>query len=78
MKRLWVHEVLRVFHDRLITSEDRTILFDNLRTISNSYLKEQFDEMFAYLTNDKNPTVRNDNIFNIPVIIMFILYGFVF
>ena len=30
MLRLWFHENMRVFHDRLTTNEDRTILKDLL------------------------------------------------
>lgn len=38
--RLWVHEVARVFSDRLTSGEDQGTLFDKLRTVSRQTLRE--------------------------------------
>ena len=46
--RLWRNECLRVFHDRLITDEDRALVRDRLL---DHYIKEQFPQSKAALTD---------------------------
>lgn len=52
--RLWVHEVLRVFSDRLIDDSDRYWLFCTIKNIIETVFKERFDMMFEHL-----PTIQN-------------------
>lgn len=47
--RLWVHEVLRVFGDRLIDAPDRRWLFRTIRNTVESVLRERFDALFDHL-----------------------------
>nr|XP_033342927.1 dynein heavy chain 12, axonemal isoform X1 [Megalopta genalis]XP_033342928.1 dynein heavy chain 12, axonemal isoform X2 [Megalopta genalis] len=47
--RLWVHEILRVFGDRLIDDEDRRWLFLKIKETVGSTLREQFDALLDYL-----------------------------
>ncbi|KAK9727720.1 ATP-binding dynein motor region [Popillia japonica] len=49
MKRLWVHEVLRVYNDRLIDDADRSWLIDTLHEVSLARLEENLDYMFERL-----------------------------
>lgn len=48
--RLWVHEVMRVFYDRLIDDKDREWLFNEIRTIANTIFQESFDLIFSHLS----------------------------
>ena len=38
--RLWVHEIARVFTDRLICEEDQLKVYERLFTASRNYIKE--------------------------------------
>lgn len=51
--RLWVHEVMRVFFDRLIEDKDREWLFNEIRLTVNSNFSEKFDAVFDDLSNTK-------------------------
>jgi len=53
MKRLWVHEVLRVFCDRLVDGSDQNWLFGQLRMVIEEKLEEDMDEMFLHLRTDE-------------------------
>lgn len=53
MKRLWVHEVLRVYYDRLVDDTDRQWLLDTLREVIKTNLEENMDRMFEHLKKDK-------------------------
>lgn len=49
--RLWVHEVLRVFYDRLIDDKDRECLFNEIRKTVNTNFPETFDVVFNDLSS---------------------------
>lgn len=49
MKRLWVHEVLRVYYDRLVDDGDRAWLFEMLHTVCKDKLNQDMDAMFSRL-----------------------------
>ncbi|CAG0892989.1 unnamed protein product, partial [Cyprideis torosa] len=51
--RLWVHEVHRVFADRLVDDEDRNWLHNLLRETVRNYFKENFDIVFDHLGKEK-------------------------
>lgn len=56
LKRMWIHEVLRVYHDRLIDDKDRSWLYETLQDVTNSQLGENFHKLLQRLDVD------NDNI----------------
>lgn len=58
MKRLWVHEVLRVYYDRLIDDQDREWFIGALHYVCKSKLGQNINEMFARLLTGKNKKVR--------------------
>ncbi|CAH1117610.1 unnamed protein product [Phaedon cochleariae] len=49
MKRLWIHEVLRVYYDRLVDDNDRSSIIEALRTVSMDKMEEELDVMFERL-----------------------------
>lgn len=53
--RLWRNEALRVFNDRLINEEDRTVVGEKLM---GSILKSTFDDCYDYVMS--NPIIFGD------------------
>lgn len=58
MKKLWVHEVLRVFGDRLVEQSDIDWLIQQIRTTLIEKMEIDLDEMFAELKNEKSTLVN--------------------
>uniref|UniRef100_W5L7L2 Dynein axonemal heavy chain 12 n=1 Tax=Astyanax mexicanus TaxID=7994 RepID=W5L7L2_ASTMX len=49
MIRLFVHEVFRVFYDRLVDDQDRDWLYKLMKNIVKEHFKESFDTVFEHL-----------------------------
>ena len=47
--RLWVHEVYRVFYDRLIDDKDRHFFFDMMKETTKKHLNVDMDKVLAHL-----------------------------
>ncbi|XP_072275027.1 dynein axonemal heavy chain 3 [Pyxicephalus adspersus] len=58
--RLWIHEVYRVFYDRLIDAEDRQMFFNMVKETTSNCFKQSVDKVLSHLA----PTgkVVDDNI----------------
>lgn len=49
MIRLFVHEVFRVYYDRLVDDKDRAWLYQLMNSIVKDHFKEPFDQVFGHL-----------------------------
>lgn len=47
--RLWIHEVYRVFYDRLIDNEDRETFFNIVKERTSGYFKQSMDKVSSTL-----------------------------
>lgn len=76
MRRLWVHEVLRVFGDRLIDQEDISWLVKQIRLTLNSRMNVSMEELFADLLPLPKEEILDDEVrakkFNFPTTILMI------
>ncbi|XP_055269255.1 dynein axonemal heavy chain 12 [Moschus berezovskii] len=60
MIRLFVHEVLRVFYDRLINDSDRFWLFTLTKNVVKDHFKESFDGIFSHLRKGNAPIAEEE------------------
>lgn len=60
MKRLWVHEVLRVYYDRLVDDSDRTWIVGALREVCKDKLEEDMNTMFQRLAPPNGSEVSSN------------------
>ncbi|KAK0140700.1 Dynein heavy chain 3, axonemal [Merluccius polli] len=58
--RLWIHEVYRVFYDRLIDNEDRETFFNIVQDRTSSFFKQTIDKLLSHLS--LNGKVQDENI----------------
>lgn len=56
--RLWVHESLRVFSDRLISVEDRLKMLDFLRETVRRVIGHNFETVFEHLIKEGNKELK--------------------
>lgn len=61
MIRLFVHEVFRVYYDRLVDDKDRAWLYQLMNSIVKDHFKESFDRVFDHLKQGSD--VRGDSCF---------------
>ncbi|XP_031754732.1 dynein heavy chain 3, axonemal [Xenopus tropicalis] len=59
LMRLWIHEVYRVFCDRLATSQDRQEFFQIVKNVVQSQFKEKLTPLFGHLVIGRE--IRDDD-----------------
>ncbi|GIL46228.1 hypothetical protein Vafri_3260 [Volvox africanus] len=52
LQRLWVHEALRVYHDRLVDDTDREWIANQIRTSVEEHFGSRFDKLLSRLAGD--------------------------
>jgi len=63
--RLWVHETMRVFYDRLIDDKDRKWLVEAIKSCVKDIFKENFDSVFEHLGHDGNTKISEEDLRNL-------------
>ncbi len=59
--RLWVHEVYRVFYDRLTDDKDRETLYHSMKEVLKEHFKVELSHICKHLASDpKNGTTDDD------------------
>ncbi|CAJ1083860.1 dynein axonemal heavy chain 3 [Xyrichtys novacula] len=54
--RLWIHEVYRVFYDRLIDDEDKEMFFNIVKERSSGFFKHSVEKLLGHLSPDGKVT----------------------
>ena len=62
MKRLWAHETMRVYYDRLVYPEDRSGFIDAVKDICTRQLQIDFDELCGHLSTSEDGSVSEDDL----------------
>jgi len=62
IKRLWCHEVFRVYYDRLVDDNDKSWLFTHVKTVVEDVYHTNFNRLFEHLDFDKDGKVVEDDL----------------
>ncbi|KAK9508782.1 hypothetical protein O3M35_006257 [Rhynocoris fuscipes] len=63
--RLWVHETIRVFGDRLIENSDRETLFEQMKASCYFYIRSHMDNFLSDLIPEGEEKLRLDHLRNL-------------
>ncbi|XP_061720397.1 dynein axonemal heavy chain 12-like [Cydia pomonella] len=56
--RVWVHEIMRVFYDRLVDEDDRTWFYDLLKKCTRDFMKDTFESALDTYANEKGEVTQ--------------------
>lgn len=62
MQRLWIHEIFRVYYDRLVDDAERKWLYEYTVKCTSDHLQENFHSLLAHLDVDRTGKVTEDNL----------------
>lgn len=60
--RLWAHEVLRVFFDRIQDDDDREWFLEMIKEVTKEHLRMDFNNLFAHLDQDGDANVDSEEL----------------
>jgi len=60
--RLWAHEVLRVFYDRIKDEKDKAWFLDRLKSVIRDHLNQDFDQLFKHLDLNDDGDIDADEL----------------
>ncbi|KAF7258254.1 hypothetical protein EG68_04624 [Paragonimus skrjabini miyazakii] len=60
--RLWTHEVMRVYYDRLTDDPDRNWLFQFVKSVLANNFKEKIDLLFAHLAKSEGEPIGEEHL----------------
>ncbi|KAI4474528.1 hypothetical protein M0802_015568 [Mischocyttarus mexicanus] len=60
--RLWVHETLRVFGDRISDNDDKEILYQSIKEAVRKYFKDSFESAFDHLPKFEDNKITKDSL----------------
>ncbi|XP_076164105.1 dynein heavy chain 3, axonemal [Ptiloglossa arizonensis] len=60
--RLWIHEVYRVFHDRLVDDDDQEILFKMVQFTCYDQLRQPLEKVLARHLNDGETEIKSSHV----------------
>ncbi|XP_075210784.1 dynein heavy chain 3, axonemal [Lycorma delicatula] len=65
MMKLWVHEIFRVFCDRLTEQEDRETLFEIVKEACYFHIRSKIDQFLASLVPEDETTLKVEHLRNL-------------
>lgn len=63
--RLWIHEVYRVFHDRLVDADDRQKLFDIVKFTCYEHFRQPIDKVLEHVLAEGETAVKSSHMGNL-------------
>ena len=60
--RLWVHEILRVFYDRISSKKDQTWFLNMMKEVIRDQLHQDFDHLFRHLDLNQSGDVDSEEL----------------
>uniref|UniRef100_A0A0X3NP81 Dynein heavy chain 7, axonemal n=1 Tax=Schistocephalus solidus TaxID=70667 RepID=A0A0X3NP81_SCHSO len=60
LKRMWLHELFRVYYDRLIDDTDRNWFFENTKKVLEAHLDIDMNTLCGHLAQEGQPVTEDD------------------